>query len=132
MSWLVKEARGWIAGRSDDSRRMVWLMNRLCDEVEMLRTTLEFVDYHINRDNTEAKETIRIALGADVKAAGATTRKGVGDGEKRAAANPEPATPAADPFQLTDADRRHILFKHYSLGSCDCASCSPLALEAKP
>lgn len=31
---LVKEARGWKAGNSDDSQRMVWLMNKQADALE--------------------------------------------------------------------------------------------------
>ena len=31
---LVREARGWQAGHSDDSQRMVWLMNKLSDALE--------------------------------------------------------------------------------------------------
>lgn len=38
---LVKEARGWHAGHSDDSRRMVWLMNKLSSALEELAGEVE-------------------------------------------------------------------------------------------
>lgn len=82
---LVREARGWKAGNSDDSQRMVWLMNKQADalegsegltvhylnraeaaeaEVERLKGVLEFVDLNISKDNEAAKEAIRSALEA--------------------------------------------------------------------
>lgn len=67
---LMKEARGWHAGHSNDSQRMVWLMNKLCDaleamagEVVLLREAMMEIDPHLDED-TEAVQRFRKALEA--------------------------------------------------------------------
>lgn len=37
---LVTQARGWKAGTSDDSVRMVWLLNQQADAIERLASAL--------------------------------------------------------------------------------------------
>jgi hypothetical protein len=42
-----------------------------------------------------------------------------------------PASPATHPFTLTEAQHRHLQYKHWGIGSCDCQMCKPVA-DAAP
>lgn len=67
---LVKEARGWHAGRSDDSQRMVWLMNKLSDalgtmagELNTATANLKGVQQQV-RDLVAENDRLKAALEA--------------------------------------------------------------------
>lgn len=62
---LMKEARGWHAGHSNDSQRMVWLMNKLCDALEAMAgevATLTEKNEALAEDLARWKREVTIAV----------------------------------------------------------------------
>jgi hypothetical protein len=72
-------------------------------------------------------------LASDGKeAAGGSTREdGQGDGTTGATSAVAATTPAAAPVRdmlgLTEADHRHLQYKHWGIGYCDCKACKEAA-----